>query len=75
MCRGSESEYLCQPAINADQGGDHNRRGNAKILAREVEHLNGVGAFELLDRESKPIQVHLCIRDLQKSVQEGAHLG
>ena len=72
---GSESEHLCQGAIDADQGGNHNRRGNSKILAREVEHLDGVGAFELLDRESKPIQVHLCMRDLQKSVQEGAHLG
>ena len=64
-----------QPAFNADHGGDHNRRGNSKILAREVERLDGVGALELLDRESIPVQVHLCIRDLQKSVQEGAHQG
>ena len=72
---GSESEHLFQGAIDADQGGNHNRRGNAKFLAREVERLDGVGALELLDRESKPIQVHLCMRDLQMSVQEGAHLG
>ena len=73
-CGLTSLPYLCQGAINADQGGDHNRRGDAKILAREVERLHGVGALELLDRKSEPIQVHLCMRDLQMSVQGGAHL-
>ena len=45
--------------VVADQVGGHNRRGNAKILAREVERLYEVGCTELLDRKSKPIQVHL----------------
>ena len=49
----------CRGVVVADQVGGHNRRGNAKILAREVERLYEVGCTELLDRKSKPIQVHL----------------
>ena len=47
---------------NADQGGDHSRRGNAKTLARKVERLHRVRALELLDKESKHIQAHVCTR-------------
>ena len=53
------SIFFLLAVASLSQVGGHNRRGNAKILAREVERLYEVGCTELLDRKSKPIQVHL----------------